>query len=420
MHDNFKIPVGTRESRIKSNVMKRQALKKKWDRHCKYEAEENVATFGASFALGEFKANNDNFIRLLDEGVVVDGEGWAYAVIKKGTLKAWYDNLTPKFKGTINKDHEPAIDLGVFSKGDLRLVELGEGRYGLDVNVKLDDELYAVKDLKRMMNRKAVSSEFYYNADEYITAEAATGDEKQGKWLIPLINEISLTGYAVVDNPKNANSYDDHLLEKAGASDEFAANETSERKDMTEEELKAKQAEEAAKAAAEGEEAKEAEEAKDDEQKEENAAAGDLGEEATDDADNTDDADAGDAEGEGDKSDAEGDDAGEGEADGDDADAEDKEEKSEFNAEKLADAIKSLKAELKAKDEKIAELKAKLSDSKSKQDKYQNDLEKLFNFATADDPTEDEGGDTTSESEDKGEKDDYEAALDAAFKEMEG
>lgn len=148
MHDNFKIPVGTRESRIKSNVMKRQALKKKWDRHCKYEAEQNVAAFGAGFSLAEFKSDNDNYIRLLDEGVVVDGEGWAYAVIKKGTLKAWYDNLKSGFKGTINKDHEPAIDLGTFGKGDLRLVELDNGRYGLDVNVKLDDELYAVKDLK--------------------------------------------------------------------------------------------------------------------------------------------------------------------------------------------------------------------------------------------------------------------------------
>lgn len=417
MHDNFKIPVGTRESRIKSNVMKRQALKKKWDRHCKYEAEENVATFGASFALSEFKADNDNFIRLLDEGVVVDGDGWAYAVIKKGTLKAWYDNLALGFKGTINKDHEPAIDLGVFSKGDLRLVELGNGRYGLDVNVKLDDELYAVKDLKRMMNRKAISSEFYYNADEYITAEAATGDEKQGKWLIPIINEISLTGYAVVDNPKNANSYDENLLEKAGASDEFAANETSERNDMTEEELKAKQAEEAAQAAAEGEESKEAEEAKDDEQKEENSAAGDLGAEGADDADQT-DADADEAEGEGDKSDADEGEDSEGEADGDDAGEDD--EKSEFSAEKLADAIKSLKAELKAKDAKIAELEAKLSDSKSKQDKYQNDLEKLFNFATTDEPTDEEGGETTTDDDEKGEKDAYEAALDAAFKEMEG
>ena len=417
MHDDYKIPVGSRESRIKSNVMKRQALKKKWDRHCKYEAETNVATFGASFALSEFKSENDNYVRLLDEGVVVDGDGFAYAVIKKGTLKAWYDNLKLGFKGTINKDHEPAIDLGVFSKGDLRLVELENGRYGLDVNVKLDDELYAVKDLKRMMNRKAISSEFYYNADEYITAEAATGDEKQGKWLIPIINEISLTGYAVVDNPKNANSYDENLLEKASASDEFAANETSERNEMTEEELKAKQAEEAAKAAAEGEEAKEDAEVEDTENKEENSVVdGDEADAA--DADNA-EADADDAEGEGDESDADEGEDSEGEADGDDA-GEGEDEKSEFSAEKLADAIKSLKAELKAKDEKIAELEAKLNDSKSKQAEYQNDLEKLFNFATSDDPTDEESGEKTSDDEEKTEGDAYEAALENAFKEMEG
>lgn len=413
MFDNYKIPVGTRESRIRANVMKRQALKKKWDRHCKYEAETNAAIQGEMFAVENFKADKDNYVRLLDEGVVVDGEGYAYAVIKKGTLKAWYDNIKRGFVGTINKDHEPAIDLGKFTKSDLRLVELDNGRYGIDVNVKLDDELYAVKDLKRMMNRKAISSEFYYNADEFITAEAATGDTKQGKWLIPIVDTIALTGYAVVDNPKNANSYDENLLEKASASDEFAANETSERNEMTEEELKAKQAEEAAQAAAEGEEAKEATEAENtDEQVEENAAGGDLGEEATE-ADET-AADADEAEGEGDESDA---DEGEGEGEGEEAEDE---AQTEFTADKLAAAIKDLKAELKVKDEKIAELEAKLSDSKAKSDKYQNDLEKLFNFATTDEPTDEEGGKTTTDDEEKEAKDDYEAALDAAFKEMEG
>lgn len=416
MFDNYKIPVGSRESRIRQNVMKRQALKKKWDRRCKYEAESDVSITGAMFAVENFKADKDNFVRLLDEGVVVDGDGFAYAVIKKGTLKAWYDNIKKGFVGTINKDHEPAIDLGKFTKDDLRLVELENGRYGLDVNVKLDDELYAVKDLKRMMNRKAISSEFYYNADEFITAEAATGDEKQGKWLIPIVDTIALTGYAVVDNPKNANSYDENLLEKASASDEFAANETSERNEMTEEELKAKQAEEAAAAAAEGDEVAENAETETTEQVEENAAGGEADDVEV--ADETTEGDADEADkGEGDESDAD-EGEGDGEAEGEE-ETEDEGEKTEFSVDKLSAAIKDLKAQLKAKDDKIAELEAKLSDSKAKSDKYQNDLEQLFNFATSDEPSDEEGGKTTgTESEEA--KDDYEAALNAAFEGMEG
>ena len=411
MFETFKIPVGSRESRIRKNVMKRQALKKKWDRHCKYGESEDNAAFGAEFSLSDFKDNNDNFVRLLDEGVVVDGDGYAFAVIKKGALKTWYNNLPNSFKGNINKDHIAAVDLGKFTKDDLRLVELGNDRYGIDVNVKLDDELYAVKDLKRMMNRKAVSSEFYYDAEVFITAEDATGDKKQGKWLIPVIDTVMITGYAVVDNPKNANSYDENLLEKASASDEFAANDTSERNKMTEEELKAKKAAEMAAAEAEGDEANEATEAETEDAEDE---ATDTETEATETEPET-EATEEDADEAGDEAETEG--------EGEESDAEDEGEEegeAEISTEKLANAIKSLKAEMKAKDEKIAELEAKLSNSKKSTQKLENELTDLFNFATSADPTDEEGGETTTEEEEKDGKTEFENALDAAFKEMEG
>ena len=415
MFETFKIPVGSRESRIRKNVMKRQALKKKWDRHCKYGESEDNAAFGAEFSLSDFKDNNDNFVRLLDEGVVVDGDGYAFAVIKKGALKTWYDNLSNSFKGSINKDHIPAVDLGKFTKKDLRLVELGNGRYGIDVNVKLDDELYAVKDLKRMMNRKAVSSEFCYDAEVFITAEDATGDKKQGKWLIPVIDTVMITGYAVVDNPKNANSYDENLLEKASASDEFAANDTSERNKMTKEELEAKKTAEMAAAGAESDEANEATEAEtedaEDEATETETEATETEPETEATEEDADDAgDEAETDGEGEKSDAE----DNGEKD------EENEADDEISTEKLAAAIKSLKAEMKAKDDKIADLEAKLSNSKKSTKKLEGELTELFNFATSDEPTDEEGGETTTEEEEKDGKTEFENALDAAFKEMEG
>lgn len=401
MKTKFKIPTGTRESRIKQNVAHRQALKKKWDRHCKYEAIEGEMLHSGFSAIEQYNASqNDNYVRLLDEGVVVDGSGWAYAVIAKGVLKAWYDNLSTNFKGKINKDHCDAIDLGTFSKKDLKLVELGNDRYGIDVNVKLDDELYAVKDLKRMMNRKALSSEFYWDAEQYITAEAATGDEKQGKWLIPVINEIKIDAYAVVDNPKNANSYSDTLLEKA-------SNNSSEGDEMTDEEKKRLEAE---KAAAEAE-AKAAAEGSTEDQADETDGDGD-GKGTDEGADQTNaNADEGDKPEEG-GSESEG---ADGENKGED---EEKGDGEEFSIPKLKAAFEALKADNAAKDEEIARLKAEIANSKAKEDKYMADLTDLFKFASSDEPAEGEAAKTTTPEEDT--KDAYESALEAAFKEMEG
>ena len=217
MPEMFKIPKDSEAVRTRKNVMSRQKLKRKWDKHCKWAAEGEMGLSGTSFAIDKFSEEQDNFVRLLDEGVVVEGDGTPYAVIAKGALKEWYDNLPRNFSGYINKDHISGLDLGKFSKENLRIVEIGDDRYGIDVNVKLDHELYATKDLLHQMNRKALSAEFYYEADEYVKASVVTGEDFPDWYLIPKIDAVSIVGYAVVDNPKNANSSDENLLEKASS-----------------------------------------------------------------------------------------------------------------------------------------------------------------------------------------------------------
>ena len=223
------LPSGTTASRAKENTTMRQKIKSKWDKKCRYEVgtseplPRQFSLEGANFS-SSLKTEGENWCRLIDEGVVVDngfftGEPMAYAVIRKGGLKKWYESLTDDFVGTIDKDHNRSIDLGLFTKKDLRLVELEDGRYAIDVNVKLDQELYAVKDLLKMNNRTALSVEMFVNADEYATAEKVTGDESQGKYLVPLIDDLKIEGYAVCLAPKSANSYKDGLLENAGSTD---------------------------------------------------------------------------------------------------------------------------------------------------------------------------------------------------------
>lgn len=223
------LPSGTTASRAKANTTMRQKIKSKWDKKCRYEVgtseplPRQFSLEGTNFS-SSLKTEGENWCRLIDEGVVVDNsffsdEPIAYAVIRKGVLKKWYESLTDDFVGTIDKDHNRSIDLGQFTKDDLRLVELEDGRYAIDANVKLDQELYAVKDLLKMNNRTALSVEMFVNADEYATAEKVTGDEAQGKYLVPLIDDLKIEGYAVCLAPKSANSYKDGLLENAGSTD---------------------------------------------------------------------------------------------------------------------------------------------------------------------------------------------------------
>ena len=386
MLDMFKIPKESQGVRTKKNVLSRQKLKSKWDKHCKWSADEEYAA-GSVYTIEELGVDTDNFVRLLDEGVVVEGDGSPYAVIAKGTLKKWFDGVSSDYEGYINKDHISGIDLGTFSKNDLKLVELDDGRYGIDVNVKLDHELYATKDLLKQMNRKALSAEFYFDADEYVKASAVTGENFSDAFVIPKISEVSIVGYAVVDNPKNANSYNDNLLEKASneerneMTEEFEAPQAPvEAPEEVVEEVVEAPAEEAVEEVVE-EVAEEVVEAPEEAEKDEEAIDEDVAED-----------------------------------DGQGLEPEFVEEpdKVEASIEKISDQLASFKAELASKDAEIADLKAKLSAQKLEKESFENKLASLLNFATADEPTVAEGAETTTEEN----KDDYATALENAFKGM--
>lgn len=383
MPEMFKIPKDSEAVRTRKNVMSRQKLKKKWDKHCKWAAEGEMGLSGTSFAIDKFSEEQDNFVRLLDEGVVVEGDGTPYAVIAKGALKEWYDNLPRNFSGYINKDHISGLDLGKFSKENLRVVEIGDDRYGIDVNVKLDHELYATKDLLHQMNRKALSAEFYYEADEYVKASVVTGEDFPDWYLIPKIDAVSIVGYAVVDNPKNANSYDENLLEKASS---------EERNDMPEE-LKAKlDEEEKAEASASPDVVAPEDEAPVEETE---APAEEAEVEAPAEAEAEEPAEETEAEAE--------------------PEAEEETDKVEASIEEIGKQLEAFKAEIAEKDAKIAELEAKLAAKDAQKEGFENKLAKLLNFATTDEPTPAESAEPTPTEE---AKDDYTAALENAFKGM--
>lgn len=380
---------------IRQNVTQRQALKKKWDRRCAYEAEASASVYEFTGKAVDFsESSGDNFVRLLDEGVVVEGDGSIYAVIRKGVVKKWFDSLPEDFVGNIDKDHNRSIDLGTFTKKELRLVKLEDGRYGVDVNVKLDDELYAVRDLKRMGNRKAISSEFWSEENEFVKQSTITGSKKSVygfDYLVPLIDEIQITGYAVVDSPKNANSYDEGLLNKA--STEKDTMDPEELKNQAEAPVEEAPVEETPAEEAPAEEAPAVEEQVDasgDAPIEEEPAA-----EESEEAPEAEEAEEAPAE------------EGE-EAPADDGEAE--------LAEKFESAINELRAQIAEKDAKIAELEAKLSAKAEQKNAFMNKLESMLDFTTAAEPAADEGDAKTTP--EKTEGDEIAEAYAAAFKDL--
>lgn len=380
---------------IRQNVTQRQALKKKWDRRCAYETEASASVYEFTGKAVDFsESSGDNFVRLLDEGVVVEGDGSIYAVIRKGVVKKWFDSLPEDFVGNIDKDHNRSIDLGTFTKKELRLVKLEDGRYGVDVNVKLDDELYAVRDLKRMGNRKAISSEFWSEENEFVKQSTITGSKKSVygfDYLVPLIDEIQITGYAVVDSPKNANSYDEGLLNKA--STEKDTMDPEELKNQAEAPVEEAPVEETPAEEAPAEEAPAVEEQVDasgDAPIEEETAA-----EESEEAPEAEEAEEAPAE------------EGE-EAPADDGEAE--------LAEKFETAINELRAQIAEKDAKIAELEAKLSAKAEQKNAFMNKLESMLDFTTAAEPAADEGDAKTTP--EKTEGDEIAEAYAAAFKDL--
>lgn len=394
MHpDMFK---NSRKSAIDRNVAKRQALKKKWDRHCKYGVEDQdlVAGISAMFThereVDFSSRNEENWVRMLDEGVVVDGDGYCYAVIKKGTLKDFYENLPDDFEGYIDRDHVYALRLGKYTKKDMKLVSTGDGRYGIDINVKLDDDYYATRDLMKQGEHRAVSVEMAIDFDEFGLADKITGDKKQGKYLVPIINKVNILGYAVCENPKNANSIKDDLLDKASVEGD----------NMNEDELK--------KLAAEDEQGTENVEEKSDEATEDQPAEGEG--EANDQQVNA-NAEEGEADGEADKADSEPEEKSEEEP----QDSEEDDKATEEGLEQLGAAIKELRAELAEKDAKIAELENQLAAKAEKKEMSTAErVAELLNLAKGSDPSAAEGSKVETPSNDLADK--Y-AADDAAWDE---
>lgn len=147
--------------------------------------------------------------RLIDEGAITyEGGDDIRLYIKKGAVQAFYDSLSSDYVGYVNLAHidiaSLPLNLGTWTKDDLTVVDIGNGRKGLDVNVKLNRELHIVQDLLKQEIPLSISAELRGTLDL----------ESSFKFNAPFYNEIEIAGFSVVANPANVNSTGENLNSK--------------------------------------------------------------------------------------------------------------------------------------------------------------------------------------------------------------
>lgn len=139
-------------------------------------------------------------VRLLDEGMVVDANGRPLFYLMKGTLQKYLNALPDDYVGSINLGHMDFATfpflIGEWTKRDLHLVDIGDGRMALDVDLRLDENSVLVKELRRMPYTLGVSAEFTFDTNEEMT-------EKYG---LEIMDEIFIYDFAIVGDAGNVNS----------------------------------------------------------------------------------------------------------------------------------------------------------------------------------------------------------------------
>lgn len=144
--------------------------------------------------------DNDDYVRLLDEGMVVTAQGTPDFYIMKGTLQKYLDALPDDYEGSINLGHMNfatfPILLGSWTKDDFKLVDIGGGRKGLDVKLNLDEENFLVKELRRAKYDLGVSAEFSFERNEELTEDYG----------LLMIDSIFIRDFAIVGDAGNVNS----------------------------------------------------------------------------------------------------------------------------------------------------------------------------------------------------------------------
>ena len=197
---------------LKDRTKNRQERKEAFDKAINLSAWNDKKVY--RFAVSE---ENDR-VRLLDEGAIVTAYGDLDIYIMKGTIEKflegknrYLDNLTADYVGSINIGHQdfatnPDSIVGSWTPTDLHLTDNGEGRHGLDVDLHITEEHPRIIALKVQGIDVGVSVEMYLHFDDEASKE-------NDAWMV---DEIFISDFAIVGECGNVGSSE--TLMKGGES----------------------------------------------------------------------------------------------------------------------------------------------------------------------------------------------------------
>ena len=150
-------------------------------------------------------ADND-WERLLSEGMITFGDGTPYFYIMRGTLARFYDALDPMYEGSVNIGHTdlatfPERIIGKWTKADLRLVDIGDGRQALETRLNINPNHPLVQALEESEFDLGLSVEMSMNINEDLTNNADLNP-----FNVPIVDGVSIYDYAIVGNAGDVES----------------------------------------------------------------------------------------------------------------------------------------------------------------------------------------------------------------------
>ena len=223
-----------------ARTKKRQKAKDKIDKKVSFASflpdmdTKNVATLALS--------RSEGTVRLLDECAIVTASGKVDLYIEKGAIKKFATgknkyltpeylvgdadlakqyfggdvtqpmNIDDKYEGTINIGHNdfasfPVGIVGSWKQEDLTVVDNGDGRKGLDVDLKLNEAHPLVQALRVQGIPVGVSVEMYLHWDDKGTEKLAEEvPEEQQTWFMGAVDEIFIKDFAIVGECGNVGS----------------------------------------------------------------------------------------------------------------------------------------------------------------------------------------------------------------------
>lgn len=148
----------------------------------------------------------DRWYPLLQEGMVTYSDGSPYFYIMKGALRDYYENLSESYVGSINIGHTdlatfPERIVGSWTKDNLRITDLENGRQLLETNLPVNYEHPLIKALEAAPFDVGLSVEMGMHVNDELTRST-----ENNPFNVPLVDSVNIYDYAIVGNAGDVNS----------------------------------------------------------------------------------------------------------------------------------------------------------------------------------------------------------------------